>query len=781
MRNKWIKAALDDVRSGRFRVLSLDIFDTTVWRTFPRPEDVFLALGAEARRRGWVPPGMSPATFAMLRTGSEEAARKRRRCGMEVTLEEIYDEFPSQLFPACSSRRLMELELEIERRATRPFPEVVELISEARSLGLRIAFVSDTYFHEDHLRTILPVAPDYLIRSCAYGVSKQGSLHLALIRASGVAPGEILHLGDNYVADVEAPARLGIETRWLPKFEDDWKDALQSELPEPRSERAEYFPSAAGDFGLCSLRSQVAGTLEAAGDPYRAWGGVVLGPVMAGFGEWVLERCRERQISSVLCLMREGRAVRRALMQLDATIPVSEFFVSRYAALRCSVFSGTAGEIEEFLLRPSVRCAGQLSEPLGIAAESMGLASGEAIRPEQVHELAARIAGDAGLRRKAVEASRRQRRNLLKYLRKRLGEIPNRIALVDLGYAGTIQRHLQRIFDEEGIPCQTHGLYLVTNRRIRRLLEAGGRAEGYLADYDQPLAISHSFSRSPEIFEQCLMSDCGSTAGYDDAGEPVTEPSSIPREQMEQILRVQQGVSDFLDLWTAAHGDSRPSALELLPFLRAAVVRALTAPSPLELSLFGDWIHDENLGAAAVRKLTDCGLPETYLPYLSAHQLASLPSSSIYWVFGLACKIHPALGAAVRAIFLRRTPAEVFVAPEAPLVLKVSWMNGTREQTGLPVQPNTAGKAWIRLTVAADQAGGGILEIASPAGLAVEGVYLCGAGGARLSLVFRSDTQQLERWQIRGLAPGQKTVGVDLLISKTYTRLENAAVATLSL
>ena len=44
------------IDSGEIRLLSLDIFDTTVWRMFPAPTDLFFALGARLIERGLLYP-----------------------------------------------------------------------------------------------------------------------------------------------------------------------------------------------------------------------------------------------------------------------------------------------------------------------------------------------------------------------------------------------------------------------------------------------------------------------------------------------------------------------------------------------------------------------------------------------------------------------------------------------------------------------------------------------------------------------------------------------------
>ena len=95
-------AALSDVRllalrmeleSGRYKVLSLDVFDTLLWRRVPEPADVFLLLGRALEADGKLAPDLSPIGFAQLRRAAERAAREKAQAATgyrEVTLAGIY-------------------------------------------------------------------------------------------------------------------------------------------------------------------------------------------------------------------------------------------------------------------------------------------------------------------------------------------------------------------------------------------------------------------------------------------------------------------------------------------------------------------------------------------------------------------------------------------------------------------------------------------------------------------------------------------------------------------
>src|SRR5208282_5186226 len=100
------------IDSRKIRLLSFDIFDTTVWRTFPTPTDLFFALGTRLIEGGVLYASTSAASFATERVEAEQAARLRRASDREVTLAEIYGAFPPGLLRTGNVQDLARAELE---------------------------------------------------------------------------------------------------------------------------------------------------------------------------------------------------------------------------------------------------------------------------------------------------------------------------------------------------------------------------------------------------------------------------------------------------------------------------------------------------------------------------------------------------------------------------------------------------------------------------------------------------------------------------------------------
>ncbi len=653
------------VDSGKYRLLSVDIFDTTVWRMVPNPVDVFFLLARDLKQKGLIRKSSSVESFVRERIQAEERSRKKKNYCAEVTLEEIYAEFPVGYLVDSSTAIIADLEFKKECELVRVYPEMSKLLAYAQGKGLKTAFVSDTYFNQHQIGRLVGIDVDYVILSCEHHVSKYHGLHSVLIEQSGISPSHILHVGDNHTSDIKGPEIYPIDTFWFEKFPEPFGDIVELETPMVSTERNELLKSP--DYGLTWQRS-LAGS--ACSSDYERWGAIVLGPLISGFSDWVIDRCENENIRTVLCLMREGRILKKSIDTYNTSLETSELFISRYVALKAAIFDGSPEEIYAFISRPSPKKTGEILSELGLCGNDVGLDEDTVLKPDDTSGLIQKICNTPRAKQKVIQSSRLARNNLIKHITEKIN--PNQkqtVALVDLGYKGTIQENLQIIFDRENLPVKTHGFYFVTGGDVYQTQSTGAVTEGWLSENGQPLSMAHTFMRSPEIVEQSLMADCGTTLGHDDTGLPILDEFIIPHQQHNQIVEIQRGMKIFFKKWVN-HKNQNNHAYDpkMKGVYQNICLRTIARPMKIELSLFGNWEHDENLGSKVTRKLTHTKLDEWQLNHISAYQLASLPSSQLYWPFGMASQISPTMGEAVANIFLRRVKPDVFDSCDEQLI-----------------------------------------------------------------------------------------------------------------
>jgi FMN phosphatase YigB (HAD superfamily) len=192
---------------GRADVLSFDLFDTLLMRQVARPENLFDLV--EVRTRGWLGP---ERPFKRERMAAERAASKQV-CAPSI--EGIYAVLAARLgLNAKDAAHLMAEEIAVETEGLVRREAMVRIFDESVASGQPVYLVSDMYLGKAILAKILAKTgiSGYreLIVSCDLGKTKRSGELFAYLRERAGA-GEILHIGDDPVADGEAPQRLGLQ------------------------------------------------------------------------------------------------------------------------------------------------------------------------------------------------------------------------------------------------------------------------------------------------------------------------------------------------------------------------------------------------------------------------------------------------------------------------------------------------------------------------------------------------------------------------------------------
>ena len=175
---------LDTAPSG-ISILSLDCFDTLLWRNMNLPVDLFADLplpGGGIEPRMW---GENKARRIVPYTDDR----------YEVTIDEIYAHVMPQADEATRAAAVQR-ELDAEAAHCYGFEPTRDLMVAAKLRGMKIIIVSDTYLSEPRLRALITAAAgpevanliDRIFCSCEYGVSKSGGLFTHVLAELGVSP-----------------------------------------------------------------------------------------------------------------------------------------------------------------------------------------------------------------------------------------------------------------------------------------------------------------------------------------------------------------------------------------------------------------------------------------------------------------------------------------------------------------------------------------------------------------------------------------------------------------
>lgn len=596
VRCKELTSVLDE--HPDVKVLTLDCFDTILWRNTAAPTDVFYDL---ANHPAFAALGLN----ARIRVTAEGKARdlKIARTGLpEVTLAEIY----RAAFPELTDAEVDTLaaaEVEAEIKACFPHPETIALIRAASAKGLEIAIVSDTYLTEPELRRLLSAtlpADAYsaianVFVSSQFGKPKASGMFKPVLDALAVRSRDVLHVGDNPNADYYAPKAMGVNAVHLLHHGSEIEEIFRMQT----SMASMLLPATRETSGLANpYRGILAANIGENADPVQTLGYASLGPIMVAFTRWLnadLAQMRaEGKNPKPVFLLRDGYLPARIAKAITGSDVGPLVSVSRFAAFAASF--KTADDIEKYVASWAgsnrfMDVARQLGfnedesrQLIAKTRKAERQAEGfirEVMKPKNVATILARSAA--------------YRERMFKHLTTAAGlEKGDTLVMVDLGYEGTAQRQLEPVLRSE-LGIEVQGRYLIAARIPGWETSRKGLLDPSWCD-DRLLATIVAYVA---LLENLCASDSGSTVDYAADGTPITAKSLVSPEQTARVKPVQDACESFardVESFFAASGKA-PSVEDVRRHAVAALARMLLLPTRTELDYLAGFCLDMNLGA----------------------------------------------------------------------------------------------------------------------------------------------------------------------------------------
>jgi len=632
--------AYQRIDNGSIEILSLDIFDTLLWRKTPLPVDIFLLLGKQFKEQGWLIEAASAESFVELRYFAEMMTRQKKAQKdqiefAEVTLKEIYwtlsgvfnkitiEEMAQGKIGILSESDVddpLNIEVALEKQLIEYDENIVNLIHYAFRQGIPVILVSDTYFDLSHLEiildkpnTILPFIHK-IYPSCEYGLGKKHGLFAKVLTDLNVLPEKLMHIGDNPISDTLSAKKEGIHAIEFEKYDKEITHIINQEWStSDLFMRGDSLDPQEGDFGLSSLRSKlyfdIANQNLSEQDAfYRRYGATVFGPFLMGFTHHIYERCQEMNETKVFCLMREGRLYGDLIKKYASYYPQHkitpiELWVSRRYISNACIIYGTSQEIGAvYNVHPAQKyTVGSFCAYLGLEVTKIPkLSKFQHIKLEDekfLDEIANFLAADDSLREIILENAASKRVRFLRYLSGLVDlSTLSRMVLVDIGWTGSIQGAMELLLKFSGYTIPLHGLYLCTIHKAIAPLLRDSMREGYLLKLGHPLGDTAVIKRGLYVLEQTAVSNIGTLLDIDENSQIITGEVKTSPDQIHQSQLVVEGVDSFFDhigrhiQSGKVRWNSRSEAL--VKQLRQILLRATGLPTKKEVQHFGNWGHD---------------------------------------------------------------------------------------------------------------------------------------------------------------------------------------------
>jgi FMN phosphatase YigB (HAD superfamily) len=589
------------------RVVSFDVFDTALLRRCGDPLAVFALV--EARLPGELASRLRD--FPRRRVEAERAAREARAAeGLgDVTFAEIYAELAAHAgLDTAEANAVAELELGIERSVLIANPSILTLVDEARAAGKEVIFLSDMYLETETVAALLEGAgfpPARLFVSSHHRRTKHGGeLYGVVAEALGVAPGEILHLGDNLFSDVDKAAEAGLRAIHWNGLRGGWPLAEQVHPFGTWRERA--LPARL-TWGLARCRRAGLAHRRRAETFWETLGYEIAGPVYYHFLSWIIGQAQADGVRNLFFLSRDGFYLVEAFKRFRAARDLGGLQGHYLYASRRLYNLASRGYLDptvlEFILSPNpytrvrdfLERLGLSVEPYRAALARHGFTNLDRVltRPQGGFKSAAQEAKLARFFQEiapAIESLAQAEATTLQAYFADAGVDQPGSAIVDIGWGATSLLAIQSILERRRPGHRQLGYYFGTWDFAQPVVNRGCRLKSYFMHLEAPDSSAEVLTSAVEALEFIFTAPHGSVEGLRREGggwKPIEAPLENPPERLEALRRMHQAGLDFVDdmlSFDLPLGAADPIADG---YLRAVFHRFLKNPTPAEAEAYG--------------------------------------------------------------------------------------------------------------------------------------------------------------------------------------------------
>lgn len=198
------------------------------------------------------------------------------------------------------------------------------------------------------------------------------------------------------------------------------------------------------------------------------------------------------------------------------------------------------------------------------------------------------------------------RGNLTRYLGQRGFFNAGRVALVDIGWKGSIQTNLHRAVRGRDDCPEMHGVYFGLDHKPA-MDEPGSTRHGFYCDTRVGDWMSECLLTHNSVFEMFATAPHGTVAGYHrDRRGWVHAEAQVEAEESRnfrgKFREVWQGINDYLSDYLDTPEALRTGAAELRPAVVDRVRRYVLYPTRAEATAYLDYSHVESFGVFQVSR-----------------------------------------------------------------------------------------------------------------------------------------------------------------------------------
>ena len=484
--------------------ISFDIFDTLICRDVIKPSDLFYYIERYCANQGL----SCPQNFAHNRINAERDASKKYH-GF-ATYGDIYNCLKIRVNSDIST--VYNLELSFEKNFCKPIGKMVDFYNQCIKAGKKVYLISDMYLPSHFISDLLEGCGikgySDLFVSCEEKAKKSdGSLFNKVLSRLGISAHQLIHIGDNIRSDYLVPVKLGMSARFVNNKKK--TNPLENEILL-ESQLIDYHTLSA------CVRNCVPNFSK-----YERWGCESFGPLLYGFTQWLKEQCKKDQINDVFFMSRDGYMMKKAFdLCNDIQVGSHYMYCSRKAFTtpllwRCNKFEDLFKYIvfsKNMTLRRMLLRLGLKPEKYVEVAKKYKLDLDYCYYNHAIETNKVVISFYEEIKTDLFELSKQEYEAISKYLNDL--QIKGNIAVVDIGYHGTMQNGLINLFEEFNIKANVVGYYIGLNSTKSYVDNDRIRARAYLYDNTHGKELEKRAGYLTPMLESVFLAQHGSVSGF---------------------------------------------------------------------------------------------------------------------------------------------------------------------------------------------------------------------------------------------------------------------------
>ena len=609
------------------KITTVDVWDTLLRRRC-HPDEVKLASAGYFSLKYGDSLGLKNNSqmfvFEQRRIAEVCIGNKRRETGFddEYELSEVWKTTVEILAPHIADHTRLEIademvayEIETEKDVIYPDNMIASTLSDFSDKG-DIYLLSDFYMKEETLLEFVKLTHPSLefkgaFSSCTALLNKRsGRLFKFFQNHMGVSTAQHNHIGDNDRSDVSVPQSQGINTKHFVNAIEETKRAELARLFSYRMEgnMQPYWSEIEKIItGLRSRRS-----VAHRDNAYSI--GLSLSSTFVSYVFFCIEQAIRENVDKVYYFTREGEILAKIHNKILETIPSANLpsaevlEVSRVATFGASLNSLSLSELNRLWTMYPKHSLNAFLKSLGVpfskvkaVVDKLGFPLDELIEAPRKDPRFIALINEPSFNAAILDSLQEQRDLLKSYLaQKGIDDNTNRVLIVDIGWRGTIQDNLARVFPKIKWSGAYLGLFRTLNKQPDNVEKFG-----YLFDENRALDNFVEFAPQAPI-EMLFNSPFGSVTGYEIIdGVVVARRLNIEGEDSvyhKFTGRMHEGILDATPYVSRYLRDHAILSSDMAPFVLNMLLGILRNPHPLVARSYFDLEHNEIFGNGIIVK-----------------------------------------------------------------------------------------------------------------------------------------------------------------------------------